>query len=44
MTKLWKEELELLIGELTQLVAENILDADVVRIPSRPRVSISFTP
>jgi hypothetical protein len=44
MTKLWEEELELLIGELTQLVAEDILDADMVRIPPRPRVNISFAP
>ena len=42
MTKLWEEELELLIGELAQLVAENILDADVIRIPPGLRVSNNF--
>lgn len=44
MAKLREEELELLIGELTQLVAEDILDADVVRIPPGPMVNISFRP
>jgi hypothetical protein len=44
MAKLGEEELELLVGELAQLVAENILDTDVVCIPPGPRVNISFAP
>jgi len=39
---LWEEELEFLVGELAQLVAENILDADVIRIPPMPMVNLSF--
>ena len=44
MTELRKEELQLLIGELAELVAEDILDADVVSIPPELRVNNSFVP
>lgn len=35
MTKLWQEELDLLVRELPKLVAEDIVDSDMVGIASK---------
>jgi hypothetical protein len=41
VAKLRQEELNVLIGELPQLVAEDIVNADVVRIASRRELQFS---
>jgi hypothetical protein len=33
VAQLGQEELDVLVGELAELVAEHIVDADVIRIP-----------